>query len=262
MQNLSALRELTQKLNEIKETWQIYAIFEEARESFNKEFNALKKDKEALIKSFNDTSAKNALLLAQNKELEAKNKALIESNKTLEDKGLKTQGVVQKKLQDSIELDSNVFMESKTKDFTSLYMQCEGLQETLKTIQAIFAKVPHTAPKPLTKLEVSYQKHQRLLANPAEDYVHLKSAKELFDALINAESKLKTLDLDLAKLQIEMRDLLQETQTTNRAISPQEISKQETSKSDSLNSNPQETLATTTLMQDSIILDSTNNNKP
>lgn len=31
MQNLSALKELTQKLDEIKEAWQIYTIFEEAK---------------------------------------------------------------------------------------------------------------------------------------------------------------------------------------------------------------------------------------
>ncbi|MCI5968957.1 hypothetical protein [Helicobacter sp.] len=201
MQNLSDLRELTQKLDEIKEVWQIYAIFEEARKKFNDEFNTLKKDKEALVESFNDISAKNAFLLAQNKELEAKNKALKESNLTLE------------------KSDSN-FLENlesnplESQDFSNLATHYASLQEILKTMQEIFAKLPHIAPEPVTKLEVSYQKHQRLLANPAKDYVEFKKAKELFDTLINVESKFKTLDLEFSKLQIEMHDLLQTPKET------------------------------------------------
>ena len=74
----------SKKLEEIKESWQIYAIFEDARKAFNAEFDELKKDKEKLIESFNATSAKNAMLLAQNKELEAKNKALLLQNRALE----------------------------------------------------------------------------------------------------------------------------------------------------------------------------------
>ena len=69
MQDLVALKTLTKKLEEIKESWQIYAIFEDARKAFNAEFDELTKDKEKLIESFNATSAKNAMLLAQNKEL-------------------------------------------------------------------------------------------------------------------------------------------------------------------------------------------------
>ena len=84
MQDLAALRTLTKKLDEIKESWQIYAIFEDARKAFNVELDALKKDKEALIESFNATSAKNAILLAQNKELEAKNQSLQTQNRALE----------------------------------------------------------------------------------------------------------------------------------------------------------------------------------
>lgn len=34
MQNLSALQELTKKLNEIKESWQIYTIFEAEKKTF------------------------------------------------------------------------------------------------------------------------------------------------------------------------------------------------------------------------------------
>ncbi|TLD84037.1 hypothetical protein LS70_004320 [Helicobacter sp. MIT 11-5569] len=195
MQDLNALKELTKKLDTIKESWQIYAIFEDARKNFNEEFSALKKDKEALIESFNTTSAKNALLLAENKELEAKNKALLESNKTLES-------------------SQNHTMQDFTleKDSTHLYAQCENLQDTLKGIQTLLSKIPNATPKPLQKLEVSYQKHQRLLANPAKGYVSLESATALFNILINVESKIKTLDSELAKLQIEMRDFFQSAQ--------------------------------------------------
>lgn len=235
MQNLSALKELTQKLDEIKEAWQIYAIFEEARKNFNEEFDALKKDKEALIESYNTISAKNALLLAQNKELEAKNKTLKESNMALE----KSDSNFKNNLQNNLEnLESDVV---ESKDFSSLFEQYESLQEILKTIQEIFTKLP-TALEPVAKLEVSYQKHQRLLANPAKDYVPLENAKELLNALINVESKLKTLDLELSKLHIEMRDLLQ---------TPQELEKQE-----ALQETSKEALE-----MDSIILDSTNNDK-
>lgn len=196
MQNLSALKELTHKLDEIKETWQIYAIFEEARQNFYQEFNALSKDKEALIASFNDTSAKHALLLAENKELEERNKALQEGNSTLEEmqNTEQTYGV-------------------GSKDLAHLYAQCETLQETLKAMQGVFTKLADLAPEPVEKLEVSYQKQQRLLANPARGYVTLERATELFEALVSAESKLKALDLELAKLRVEMRDLLHNTPT-------------------------------------------------
>lgn len=130
MQNLSALKELTHKLDEIKETWQIYAIFEEARQNFYQEFNALSKDKEALIASFNDTSAKHALLLAENKELEERNKALQEGNSTLEEmqNTEQTYGV-------------------GSKDLAHLYAQCETLQETLKAMQGVFTKLADLAPR-------------------------------------------------------------------------------------------------------------------
>ncbi|WP_299548562.1 hypothetical protein [uncultured Helicobacter sp.] len=229
MQNFSALKELTQKLDEIKEAWQIYTIFEEARKNFNEEFSALKKDKEALIGSYNNISAKNALLLAQNKELEATNKTLQESNAALEH----TKNIKEKS--DSNFKDDLENLESK-KDFSNLYAQLQNLQEILKTSQETLKNIQ--APEPVVKLEVSYQKHQRLLANPAKDYVLLQHANDLFNTLINVESKLKTLDLELAKLQVEMRDLFQNTQIRGlKTIQEQPIT-------------------------NSILLDSTNNDNP
>lgn len=210
MQNLSALRELTHKLDEIKETWQIYAIFEEARQSFYQEFSALSKDKEALIASFNDTSAKHALLLAENKELEERNKALQEGNSALEE------------MQNA---EQACGIESK--DLAHLYAQCETLQEALKAMQGVFTKISDLTPKPVEKLEVSYQKQQRLLANPARGYVTLERATELFEALMSAESKLKALDLELAKLRVEMRDLLHSTPTPSQATPLQAHTPQE-----------------------------------
>ena len=216
MQNLSSLKELTQKLDEIKEVWQIYAIFEEARKSFNEEFDALKKDKEALIESYNDISAKNALLLAQNKELEEKNKILMQNNAALEN----TKNI---SMESDTTLKENIET-LKTKNFSSIYMQCENLQEILKAAQKIFKDIPNTPLEPVSKLEVSYQKHQRLLANPARDYIALKDAQKLLNMLISTESKLKTLDLEFAKLHIEIRDLLKDAQSQDSEIKDQEAS--------------------------------------
>lgn len=93
-------------------------------------------------------------------------------------------------------------------DLNPLYTQCQTLQETLKSIQEIFTAIP-PSPKPLPKLIVTYQQHQRVKANPAENYVHLELAEEFFSALENIESKVKTLDLEADKLLIEIRDMLQ-----------------------------------------------------
>lgn len=237
MQDLVALKTLTKKLEEIKESWQIYAIFEDARKAFNAEFDELKKDKEKLIESFNATSAKNAMLLAQNKELEAKNKALLLQNRALEsldnpnNSAQETQNLelLDNPKQDSTNADSihrekaentesqniaslDSLIETQDlhtlNDLSPLYTQCQTLQETLKSIQAIFSTIP-PSPKPLTKLFVTYQQHQRVKANPAENYVPLEIASAFFGALENVESKVKILDLEVDKLLIEMRDMLQ-----------------------------------------------------
>lgn len=191
------LKELALKLDEIKEAWQIYAIFEEAQKSFEEEFKALQKDKESLIQSFNDISAKHALLLSQNKELEKKNAALIHNNTALEN------AQTPQEIQNSLKL-----LESK--DWASLFAQCKELQECLKITQESLKNLPSL--EPLKKVEVFYQKHQRLLANPANSYVQLEKAQELLTRLLQVESRLNALDLDFAKLQIEMRDLLRDAQ--------------------------------------------------
>lgn len=212
MQDLAALRTLTKKLDEIKESWQIYAIFEDARKAFNAELDALKKDKEALIESFNATSAKNAILLAQNKELEAKNQSLQTQNRALE--SLEEDSIDTEKTQNIESQNVNHLDNLEThaaqiiNDLNPLYTQCQTLQETLKSIQEIFTTIP-PSPKPLPKLIVTYQQHQRVKANPAENYVHLELAEEFFSALENIESKVKTLDLEADKLSIEIRDMLQ-----------------------------------------------------
>ena len=212
MQDLAALRTLTKKLDEIKESWQIYAIFEDARKAFNVELDALKKDKEALIESFNATSAKNAILLAQNKELEAKNQSLQTQNRALE--SLKENSTDTEKMQNIESQNVNHLDNLETyaaqiiNDLNPLYTQCQTLQETLKSIQEIFTAIP-PSPKPLPKLIVTYQQHQRVKANPAENYVHLELAEEFFSALEYIESKVKTLDLEADKLSIEIRDMLQ-----------------------------------------------------
>lgn len=194
MQNYSALQELTKKLDEIKESWQIYTIFEEEKKRFNEEFDALKKDKASLMESFNDISAKNALLSAENKELEQKNKTLKEE--------------ITAKEQQLHSLDSNDKpLHSHTSNPKTLIKQSQMLKEILNSTKELLQKKSLVRPKALQKLEVSYQKHQRLLANPAKEYVTLESATILFDLLIKIEAKLKEMDLQISKLDSEIQDL-------------------------------------------------------
>lgn len=194
MQNHSALQELTKKLDEIKESWQIYTIFEEEKKRFNEEFDALKKDKASLMESFNDISAKNALLSAENKELEQKNKTLKEEITTKE--------------QQLHSLDSNDKpLHSHASNPKTLIKQSQILKEILNSTKELLQKNSLVRPKALQKLEVSYQKHQRLLANPAKEYVTLESATMLFDLLIKIEAKLKEMDLQISKLDSEIQDL-------------------------------------------------------
>jgi len=194
MLNHSALQELTKKLDEIKESWQIYTIFEEEKKRFNEEFDALKKDKASLMESFNDISAKNALLLAENKELEQKNKALKEE-------------IASKKQQlQSLDSDDKP-LHSNISNPKTLIKQSQTLKEILSSAKELLQKNSLVRPEALQKLEVSYQKHQRLLANPAKEYVTLESATIFFDLLIKLKAKLKEMDLQILKLDSEIQDL-------------------------------------------------------
>ncbi|TLD87827.1 hypothetical protein [Helicobacter sp. MIT 05-5294] len=196
--NYSALKELTKKLDEIKESWQIYTIFEQEKKNFNEEFDALKKDKESLMESFNEISAKNALLLAENKELEEKNKTLQNAISAKEQQlnSLNPQ-------QDSA---PNSKLNPKEIDFEALQTQCQSLKKILKSAEELLQNDSFVRPKALEKLEVSYQKHQRLLANPAKNYVLLESAEMLFDLLTQIHSKLKILDLESSKLESQIHN--------------------------------------------------------
>lgn len=194
MLNHSALQELTKKLDEIKESWQIYTIFEEEKKRFNEEFDALKKDKASLMESFNDISAKNALLLAENKELEQKNKVLKEE-------------IASKKQQlQSLDSDDKP-LHSNISNPKTLIKQSQTLKEILSSAKELLQKNSLVRPEALQKLEVSYQKHQRLLANPAKEYVTLESATIFFDLLIKLKAKLKEMDLQILKLDSEIQDL-------------------------------------------------------
>lgn len=194
MLNHSALQELTKKLDEIKESWQIYTIFEEEKKRFNEEFDALKKDKASLMESFNDISAKNALLLAENKELEQKNKALKEE-------------IASKKQQlQSLDSDDKP-LHSNISNPKTLIKQSQTLKEILSSAKELLQKNSLVRPEALQKLEISYQKHQRLLANPAKEYVTLESATIFFDLLIKLKAKLKEMDLQILKLDSEIQDL-------------------------------------------------------
>ncbi|MDE7174747.1 MAG: hypothetical protein K2N75_01670 [Helicobacter sp.] len=202
MQNLSALQELTKKLDEIKESWQIYTIFETEKKRFNEEFDALKKDKDSLMESFNEISAKNALLLADNKELEQRNKTLT-NEITIKEQQLES-------LNQSHSLATDT-LESQTLDWTALETQYQNLKKSLKSTEKILQNISLVRPKALEKLEISYQKHQRLLANPAKEYVPLESATLLFDTLTKIQSQLKTLLLESSKLESEIQHLQEDS---------------------------------------------------
>ena len=198
MQNLSALQELTKKLNEIKESWQIYTIFEAEKKRFNEEFDALKKDKESLMESFNEISAKNALLLADNKELEQRNKSLT-NEIAIKEQQLES-------LNQSHPLAPDT-LKSKTLDLAALETQYQNLKKSLESTEKFLKNTSLVRPKALEKLEIYYKKNQRLLANPAKEYVPLESATLLFDTLTKIQSQLKTLLLENSKLESEIQHL-------------------------------------------------------
>lgn len=213
MQNHSPLQELTKKLDEIKESWQIYTIFETEKKRFNEEFDALKKDKESLLESFNDISAKNALLLADNKELEQRNQAL--KNEI----AIKEQHLASLNHSQDLEIPHSNTLESEPLDFNALETQYHTFKKLLKSTKELSQNIPLERPKAIEKLEVSYQKHQRLLANPAKDYVLLESAELLFDLLIKIDSRLKALDLESSKLEAEIHNLQNNiTQSTQKML--------------------------------------------
>lgn len=189
-----ALQEITKKLDEIKEVWQIYEIFEKAKKDFNEEYESLSKDRDSLIQSFNETSAKNALLLSQNQELETQNKVL---EQTLAKK--------QKALE---ELDSKVALEGIYFDFSNLESLCEDLKAHLEKIDIALPVKPNA----LQKLEVSYQQHQKLVAKPANSYVTLAQAQELYERIEVFLKHFKSLDLEIAKILLEVRDLKNQCQ--------------------------------------------------
>ncbi|WP_104722565.1 hypothetical protein [Helicobacter mesocricetorum] len=182
------LQELTKKLETIKESWQIYEIFEEAKKRFNEEYKNLQKDREELIQTFNEISAKNALLNVQNDELEQKNKALAI---TLEQK---LQALKDSK--ESIHLKDD---ETKT-SFSSIKAQLDVLGDLLLQTNI------NLPPKPtaVKKLEVSYQNYKKLLATPANDYVPLQEAMELFNLLQQLLEHIQTITLEYSKISLEI----------------------------------------------------------
>ena len=123
MKHNFALQEITKKLDEIKEVWQIYEIFETQKKQFEEEYEILSQQREALIKNSNEISAKNALLLSQNKELEIKNKELeaqiAQKNKIIQEMDCVQE--TQKNCQETIPADSQKDLQS---DFLNLQTQC------------------------------------------------------------------------------------------------------------------------------------------
>lgn len=73
----NALKSLVARLDEIKETWQIFEIFEAEKKRLNAEFTELENAKKSAISDFNEISAKNAELYAKNAELQTQNTELL-----------------------------------------------------------------------------------------------------------------------------------------------------------------------------------------
>ena len=202
MKHNFALQEITKKLDEIKEVWQIYEIFETQKKQFEEEYEILSQQREALIKNSNEISAKNALLLSQNKELEIKNKELeaqiAQKNKIIQEMDCVQE--TQKNCQETIPADSQKDLQS---DFLNLQTQCENIHSSLSQLKITLP------PKPvaLERLEVSYQNYQKLLAKPANSYVLLSQAQEIYEQLENLIATFKSLDLETSKILLEIRDL-------------------------------------------------------
>lgn len=185
---MNALVELTKKLDEIKEAWQIYEIFESEKKKFNEEYEKLKEDKDSIIETFNNISAKNALLLAQNKELEIKNKEL---EKLISNK------------ENILENNQNTQQYKTIIDTTNLSKIKDSIKTTLNSIKI---ELPHEL-QTENKLEISYKQHQKLLANPAKPYVKLELAQSIYDQLKILQTMLHTLNKASNALEDEINNI-------------------------------------------------------
>ncbi|AWI33990.1 hypothetical protein [Helicobacter apodemus] len=188
MNHSYALQEITKKLETIKESWQIYEIFEAEKKRFNEEYQSLQKDKEELIQTFNEVSAKNALLKVQNNELEEKNKAL--------------ENALKEKLH-LLESSQEILKLEKSNPKIDLSLIKAHLNALGNLLSQANVDLP---PKPivLKKLEISYQKRKKLLATPANDYVSLQEAMELFYLLEQLLEQIQAITLEYSKINSEI----------------------------------------------------------
>lgn len=191
MANTEALAKLIEKLDEIKDAWQIYEIFEEERKKFNEEFALLEEDKKKLIETFNEISAKNAMLLAQNKDLE-------ERNKTLEQNLNKTNQPIYK------------IVQTEPKDTSFLQTQFENLKQSLQTIKDKQKNFKKPILEPLKKVEILYKNTEKLLAVPAKEYIPSSNTLPLEEYIKEFEKWLLEFDLEFSKFGIEIRDFNKE----------------------------------------------------
>ena len=171
---MTELNTLVKKLDEIKEVWQIYEIFENEKKKFNEEFEKLRQDKEQIIETFNEISAKNAMLVAQNKDLEEKNKQL-----------------------DLLILEKeNTLNTNQKEEYQTQMIDIHTLEKIQNKIQTTLDSIKIELPKEIIveqKLEISYKQHQKLLANPAKSYVKLELVQNLYDQLKVLQTMLRTL---------------------------------------------------------------------
>lgn len=186
MNHSFALQEITKKLETIKESWQIYEIFEAEKKRFDEEYETLQKDKEELIQTFNEVSAKNALLKLENSELEEQNKAL--------------ENMLKEKMQLLQNSQENLEGGNTKIDFSFIKTHLNTLGDLL-----LQAKV-NLPPKPmvLQKVEICYQKRKKLLASPANDYVSSQEAMELFCLLEQLLEQIEAIASEYSKISLEV----------------------------------------------------------
>lgn len=200
------LKQLIEKIDEIKESWQIYEIFETERKNFNEEYQKLQEDKKSLMASFNDISAKNALLIAQNRELEAKNQALDSLIKQKEN----AVGDFTPPQENPQDLSKNPKWDNA--NFEAIQRQFYALENLFNSI-----KIPNLEHcEPLQKIEILYQKNQKLLATPAKNYFPYEIIQNFMKELKLLRDLLNQISLESSKLFIEFRDF------KNTLLLPQE----------------------------------------
>lgn len=210
------LQNLVDKLENggIKETYQFYAIFEEERKALAQELKEYEESKEEMIKINNEISAKNALLQVENRELLEKNFNLQETLNSMETRLHKIQEL-EANAQERLEQIQQSFKDIEMTHNTVSQEQSGQLDYAMSNSVNEDMEIPKVAP--LQKVEVLYRE-QRMLAFPAKKYVNFDVANTLLTLLKNQQEQCLNLELELAKVRVEYRDLQNEQVQSSKLI--------------------------------------------